>query len=222
MLTVADLTKDERLIVSADLSKLNNIDAPPQKQKRPGRPWADVPTCRRLLEAKQRCRACKRKRGVCLLRKLKQLVQSPVPEPPVDLGKREKKPRDFYADFASADDVSLLDDRLDNDITMLYPWCPSVSQGGQRKSPRFRLRQTQKQQLEKGKETMKSNPLHRLIRTRKQLISATPATANIGSFPTATCNTCHDSYAPSYWPSYSPSYVTSSNDRLVAKSTIKT
>ena len=113
MFTVADLTNDERLIVAAALAKLNNIDAAPQKRKRPGRPWADVPTCRRLLEAKQRCRACKRKRGVCLLRKLKQLVQPPAPEPPVDLGKREKKPRGFYADYASADDVVNLDDTIE-------------------------------------------------------------------------------------------------------------
>ena len=98
------------------------------------------------------------------MRKLKQLA----PETPVDLGERERKAPDLFGEFASTDELSNLDDRIENDVNLLYPWCPSVAQGGERRSLRIQLIEAKKKQFEKGKETMKLNPLHQLIRARKQ------------------------------------------------------
>ena len=126
-----------------------------------------VPTCRVSLPKTQWCRSCVQKRKAdCCVHRIKAKKDAAdnrlLPE-----RRRNILRREYHACFASDEQLHNLDERLQDDVTLLYPWCPSVRQGGIRKSLRIQLNEEKKAQLENGKSVMKRNPLHILIRLRK-------------------------------------------------------
>ena len=104
-----------------------------RKRKRTAK---NIAICARAGLPKEKwCRACVRKRSadMCVRRKGKSSDTEASPT----MQKRKSFARDFFADFASADKLADLDEDLDTDISFLYPWCPTVAQGGTRRSPRL-------------------------------------------------------------------------------------
>ena len=98
--------------------------------------------------------------------------------------KKKTMKRDFYGNYASPDEVVHLDEDLHTtDMSFLYPWCPSVRQGGKRKSARLVWKECQRRILETTREKMKHFPISQLIRRRHL---TTTQTATISTQQTAT------------------------------------
>ena len=112
----------------------------------------------------------KRSANMCVRRK--QSTQ----QTPTTRAKRKTMKRDFYGNYASPDEVVNLDEDLHNDMSFLYPWCPSVRQGGKRKSARLLWKESQRKILETTREKMKHFPISQLIRRRRQLTTTQTAT----------------------------------------------
>ena len=95
------------------------------------------------------CKACVRKRSanMCVRRKIKETGTPPMP-------KRQTIEREFYAKYASPDEIDKLDEDLENDMSLLYPWCPSVAKGGTRRSARLLWKEAQQGTLQKTREKM--------------------------------------------------------------------
>ena len=75
----------------------------------------------------------------CILR-VHSRANNPIPKTNVVLPKRKRHDRDFYAEFASPAQLNTLDEHLDDEVQVLYPWCPSGRQGGKRRSLRSELK----------------------------------------------------------------------------------
>ncbi len=130
-----------------------------------------MPTCRQLLSPEKRCVACRKRRSAlaCILRRVHLNQTEPdAAAASTDLGPRKRQAREFYADFATDSQVNNLDERLENDIAFVYPWCPPAHMGGSRRSPRLALQQMLEVQWKKTREKMKERPLHSIIQKRKR------------------------------------------------------
>ena len=89
--------------------------------------------------------------------------------------KRQTIEREFYAKYASPDEIDKLDEDLENDMSLLYPWCPSVAKGGTRRSARLLWKEAQQGTLQTTREKMQQFPMHKLI-TRRKLFQTQVAT----------------------------------------------
>ena len=119
------------------------------------------------------CQACKWKEKADKCVRRRQSSNAPDLRSLEKEKKRLSIERDFYGNFASAQDLEDLDRRIEEDISLIYPWCPSWTQGGTRKSPRLQWQQIQKTNFETTREKMQRHPLHQLIKRRKVTRAAT-------------------------------------------------
>ena len=175
---LSGFTDEERVVIQFALAKLKEYTVVNGKKKR-GRPKTKMPTCRQLLSSKNQCAACRKRRSAhaCILRRvnLNQTEPDATASSKNLESRRKRRAREFYADFATDAQVNNLDERLENDISFVYPWCLPVHMGGARRSARLVLKQMLEVQLKTTSEKMKQRPLHSLIRQRKRFAKQEPA-----------------------------------------------
>ena len=109
----------------------------------------------------------------CILR-VHSRANNPIPKTNVVLPKRKRHDRDFYAEFASPAQLNTLDEHLDDEVQVLYPWCPYVRQGGKRRSLRSQLKLISRKHEQLGRAAVFHKPFNERIRNRRQLDPPAP------------------------------------------------